>query len=124
MKQHPVTAADILRQAERIGWALTEGRAADIAELAAPAYAAFERAAAKLDFDVDTLSLFAALQETRAPELTQGTIQPVGERAPATLAGLPSSLTEATQALRILDAPFEPDDSLEGEMYFDRPPEG
>jgi hypothetical protein len=32
--------------------------------------------------------------------------------------------TEATQALRILDAPFEPDDSLEGEMYFDRPPEG
>ena len=32
--------------------------------------------------------------------------------------------TEATQALRILDAPFESDDSLEGEMYFDRPPEG
>jgi len=32
--------------------------------------------------------------------------------------------TEATQALRILDAPFESDDSLEGEMYFDRPSEG
>ncbi len=31
---------------------------------------------------------------------------------------------EATQALRILDAPFEPDGSMDGEMYFDRPPEG
>ncbi len=31
---------------------------------------------------------------------------------------------EATQALRILDAPFEPDDLPGGEMYFDRPPEG
>ncbi len=31
---------------------------------------------------------------------------------------------EATQALRILDAPFEPDDSMGDEMYFDRPPEG
>lgn len=31
---------------------------------------------------------------------------------------------EATQALRILDAPFEPDGSTDGEMYFDRPPEG
>ena len=100
MKQAPVTAADILRQAERIGWALTESRATDIAELAAPAYAAFERAAAKLDFDVDTLSLFAALQETRAPELAAGTSEPVGEQAPPTHAGLPSSLTEAAQALR------------------------
>ena len=100
MKQPPVTAADILRQAERIGWALTESRATDIAELAAPAYAAFERAAAKLDFDVDTLSLFAALQETRAPEQAGGTNEPVGQRAPATFAGLPSSLTEAAQAMR------------------------
>ena len=31
---------------------------------------------------------------------------------------------EATQALRILDAPFEPDDPADGERYFDRPPEG
>ena len=100
MKQTPVTAADILRQAERLGWTLTDSRAADIAELAAPAYAAFERAAAQLDFDVDTLSLFAALQDCRAPELAKGAIEPVGERAPAAPAGLPSSLTEAVQALR------------------------
>jgi hypothetical protein len=31
---------------------------------------------------------------------------------------------EATQALRILDAPFEADDTMDGERYFDQPPEG
>lgn len=31
---------------------------------------------------------------------------------------------EATAALRILDAPFEPDELPGGERYFDRPPEG
>lgn len=31
---------------------------------------------------------------------------------------------DATHALRILDAPFEPDDAMGSEMYLDRPPEG
>jgi hypothetical protein len=31
---------------------------------------------------------------------------------------------EATQALRILDAPFDADDTMDGERYFDQPPEG
>ena len=31
---------------------------------------------------------------------------------------------EATQALRILDAPYDPDDAADGELYSDRPPEG
>lgn len=32
--------------------------------------------------------------------------------------------TDATQALRILDAPVEPDDAIGGELYVDQPPEG
>lgn len=67
MNQAAVTVADILRQAERIGWAVSDTRAAEIAAVAAPAYAALERASAELDFDVDTLSLYAALEENRAP---------------------------------------------------------
>ena len=67
MNQAAVTVADILRQAERIGWTVSDTRAAEIAAVAAPAYAALERSSAELDFDVDTLSLFAALQENRAP---------------------------------------------------------
>jgi len=31
---------------------------------------------------------------------------------------------DATQALYILDAPFEPDDAIGGERYVERPPEG
>ena len=31
---------------------------------------------------------------------------------------------DATQALRILDAPVEPDDAIGGELYVDQPPEG
>ncbi|MEY3144947.1 MAG: hypothetical protein RL342_618, partial [Pseudomonadota bacterium] len=97
MNQAAVTVADILRQAERIGWTVSDTRAAEIAAVAAPAYAALERSSAELDFDVDTLSLYAALQENRAPP-------PSDAPAPGPMAPPPAaataSLVAAALALR------------------------
>ena len=97
MNQAAVTVADILRQAERVGWTVSDTRAAEIAAVAAPAYAALERSSAELDFDVDTLSLYAALQENRAPQPSDAPA--AGPMAPAPAAAT-ASLVAAALALR------------------------
>ncbi|MEI6759792.1 MAG: amidase [Betaproteobacteria bacterium] len=99
MTQHAITATDVLRQAERVGWTLSDTRAAEIAELAAPAYAALARAATRLDFDVDTHSLLPALAQNRAASPPPGGPIPA---APATgmASTLQASLVEAARALR------------------------
>lgn len=98
MSQHTVTAADILRQAERVGWTVPETRAAEIADAATATYAALGRATARLDFDVDTQSLAAALAQTRAAAPTPGG-SPMAAPV-ATAVSRQSSLVAAARALR------------------------
>lgn len=99
MSQHTVTAADILRQAERVGWTVPETRAAEIAEAATATYAALARATARLDFDVDTQSLAAALTQTRGTTPAPGG-SPMAAPAATAAVSRQSSLVEAARALR------------------------
>jgi methenyltetrahydromethanopterin cyclohydrolase len=58
------TAEDIERAAQRAGWTLAPGRAAQIAAAAAPRLAAFAAARDSLDFD-DDVNFAVVLQQTR-----------------------------------------------------------
>ena len=53
-------ASDIQRHAEQLGWSVTGTRADEIAAGVKAAYDHLARASSRLDFDADTLSLFAA----------------------------------------------------------------
>lgn len=113
MKTAPV-ASDILRHAEQLGWSVTEARAGEIAAGVKAAYDHLARAAAKLDFDVDTLSLFAARDACRDAPDGANTVNPANPAAarkaaptkgftpPAITARHPLhvTLTQAARALR------------------------
>ena len=93
-----LTASDILRHAEQLGWPVTETRATEIATSAKATYEHMARVTSKMDFDVDTLSLFAARDAVK-DALPSGAAP---YKAPSTGAKNPlhMSLTEAAQALR------------------------
>jgi aspartyl-tRNA(Asn)/glutamyl-tRNA(Gln) amidotransferase subunit A len=95
----PLTPADIQRHAQQLGWPVTETRAAEIATGAKATYDHMARAAAKLDFDVDTLSLFAAREQCKeAPAAGAGkAFVPPAISAPTPLH---VTLTQAARALR------------------------
>ncbi len=95
-----LTPADILRHAEQVGWSVTEARAGEIAASVTATYAHLARPAAKLDFDVDTLSLFAAREACR--DAPQGSASTKGFTPPAITARAPLhvTLTQAARALR------------------------
>jgi aspartyl-tRNA(Asn)/glutamyl-tRNA(Gln) amidotransferase subunit A len=97
----PLTPADILRHAEQLGWPVTEARAGEIAASAKATYEHMARATAKLDFDVDTLSLFAAREQCKeSPATTARSAK--GFTPPAISAPYPLhvTLTQAVRALR------------------------
>lgn len=58
------TAEDIDSAAQRAGWPLAPGRAAQIAAAAQPRIAAFDKVRASLDFD-DDVNFAVVLQQTR-----------------------------------------------------------
>ena len=99
----PLTPADILRHAEQLGWPVTEARAGEIAASAKATYDHMARASAKLDFDVDTLSLFAVREECKETPAAASAGKG-GERftPPAISAPYPLhvTLTQAARALR------------------------
>jgi len=61
---HSPTAEDIELAARRAGWALSPGRAEQIAAAAGPRLAAFQPARDSLDFD-DDVNFAVVLQQTR-----------------------------------------------------------
>ena len=108
MKTAP-NAADILRHAEQLGWSVTEARAGEIAAGVKPTYEHLARAAAKLDFDVDTLSLFAAREACREPAAPESRKAAATKASPTKAFAPPAitarhplhvTLTQAARALR------------------------
>lgn len=61
------TAEDIDSAAQRAGWPLAPGRAAQIAAAAQPRIAAFNKVRSSLDFD-DYVNFSVVLQQTRLPD--------------------------------------------------------
>ncbi len=97
LKSEP-TAADILRHAEQLGWPVTEARAAEIAASAKATYEHMARVTSKMDFDVDTLSLFSAREQckdTLSKLAKPFTPPPISASRP-----LHVTLTQAARALR------------------------
>jgi methenyltetrahydromethanopterin cyclohydrolase len=61
------TAEEIDSAAQRAGWTLAPGRAAQIAAAAVPRIAAFDKVRDSLDFD-DDVNFAVVLQQTRLPD--------------------------------------------------------
>ena len=112
MKTTPI-ASDILRHAEQIGWSVSDTRAGEIAAGVKAAYDHLARASSRLDFDADTLSLFAAREACKdasnsdacatAKSTTSRKAAPTkGFTPPAITARHPLhvTLTQAARALR------------------------